>query len=252
MVSAANSESDDRVLYAFWLSPYLSFVAQVLTEVGLHFVYERVSPFIGDTYSEPHQVRNPLRKIPSMREPDGLIVRSIYPCDDPVRCARVDVLSDFLTFSVSGPFFNWFVVGAYYPQAFRLKTEAESATFSQLSMVMVRGALGRLVNGAEMQPFLLGSEPMLPDFHLFYILELGKTFAAMFDMPLINVLAGDDALQRFYDAMEARPATADILTKQRDELPLTRREIFEEFGTAVAPMLQQGRPALAAMFGHEV
>jgi len=269
MAFAANSESNDRVLYGFWLSPYLSLAAQVLTEVGLGFVYERVSPFIGDTLSEPHRVRNPLGKIPSMREPDGLIVsesqaicrylarrypeaRSIYPCDDPVRCARVDVISDFLTFSVSGPFFNWFVVGAYYPQAFRLKTEAESATFSQLSRVMVGGSLGRLVNGAEMRPFLLGSEPTLPDFHLFHVLELGKTFAGMFDMPLINVLAGDAALQRFYDAMAARPATADILAKQRDELPLTRREIFEEFGTTFAPMLQEGRVGLAAMFGHEV
>ncbi|MHC4448460.1 MAG: glutathione S-transferase family protein [Planctomycetota bacterium] len=74
MVSAAKSESNDRVLYGFWLSPYLSLAAQVLTEAGLGFVYERVSPFIGDTFSEPHLVRNPLGKIPSMREPDGLIV----------------------------------------------------------------------------------------------------------------------------------------------------------------------------------
>ena len=247
----------------------MSFAAQVLTEAGLGFVYERVSPFVGDTLSEPHRVRNPLGKIPSLREPDGLIVsesqaicrylarrypeaRSFYPCDDPVQCSRVDALSDFLTFSVSGPFFNWFVVGAYYPQAFHLKTEAESATFSQLSRVMVGGALGRLVHAAEMRPFLLGSEPTLPDFHLFHVLELGKTFAGMFDMPLINLLAGDDALQRFYDAMAARPATAEILAKQRDEFALTRREILEEFGTTFAPMLKEGRAALAAMFGHEV
>ena len=38
MVSAAKGESADRVLYGFWLSPYLSLAAQLLTEAGLGFV----------------------------------------------------------------------------------------------------------------------------------------------------------------------------------------------------------------------
>lgn len=269
MAPEEKNNSGKRTLYGFWLSPYMALVAHVLKEANLSFAYEQVSPFVGATQSDQHKARNPLGKIPSIEEPNGLVISEsqaicrylarchpdafpFYPCDDPVRCAKVDSLSDFLTFSISGPFFNWFVVGAYYPKAFRLKTEEESITFSKLSMVMVKGSLDRLVKGSDMTPFLLGSEPLMPDFHLFHILELGKTFADMFDMPLFNLLQGDDALNRFYDAMSSRPSTQEILASQADERPVTEREIFEEFGKAYEPMLKQSRIGLSALFGHEV
>jgi glutathione S-transferase len=247
----------------------MSLVAQLLKEADLTFGYERVSPFVGGTLSDQHRARNPLGKIPSLEEPNGLVIsesqaicrylarcypeaQPFYPCDDPARCATVDSLGDFLTFSISGPFFNGFVVGAYYPRAFRLKMEEESMIFRNLSMVMVKGSLGRLVNGSDMSPFLLGSEPHVPDFHLFHVLELGKTFAQMFEMPLLDLLKDDDALNRFYDAMSSRPSTQEILASQATEQAVTEREIFEEFGKAYEPMLKQGRAGLAAMFGHEV
>jgi glutathione S-transferase len=259
----------NRTLYGFWLSPYVSLVAHILEEAGLDYDYERVSPFVGGTWSEAHTQRNPLGKVPSLREPDGTViyesqaicrflarrhasVRPFYPCDDAVRCARVDGLADFVTFSISGPFFYWFVGGAYYPKAFHLKVEAESEIFSKLSMVMVSGALGRLVQAGEMTPFLLGAEPTLPDFHLFHVLELGRTFSDLFDMPLIDLLAPNPALRAFYDAMAARPTTRTILDRQEAEYPTTRHEILEEFGKAVEPMLKQGRAGLQALFGHEV
>ncbi len=259
----------ERTLYGFWLSPYVSLVAHLLKEAELGFSYARVSPFTGDTMGDQHRTRNPLGKVPSLVEADGLIIsesqaicrylarrypaaQRFYPCDDPLRCAEVDQLNDFLTFSISGPFFNWFVVGAYYPQAFRLKTEQESRIFSILSMVMIKGAVGRLVGGSRMAPFLLGAEPSLPDFHLFHILELGKTFSGMFEMPTINLLTGDAVLQKFYDSMSERPSTREILAEQVAERPLTEREIFEEFGKAHEALLKQGRVGLRAMFGHEV
>jgi glutathione S-transferase len=34
-----------RTLYGFWLSPYMSQVAHFLSETGLAYRYERVSPF---------------------------------------------------------------------------------------------------------------------------------------------------------------------------------------------------------------
>jgi len=258
-----------RTLYGFWLSPYVSLVAHVLEEAGLDYAYERVSPFVGETWSGAHSERNPLGKVPALREPDGTVlyesqaicrflarrhasVRPFYPCDDAVRCARIDGLADFVTFSISGPFFTWFVVGAYYPKAFHLKVEAEAETFSKLSMVMVSGALGRLLSAGEMKPFLLGAEPTLPDFHLFHVLELGRTFSDLFDMPLIDLCGANPALREFYDSMAARPSTRTIQGRQRAEYAATRREILEEFGTAVEPMLKQGRVGLRALLGHDV
>ena len=35
------SEVADRTLYGFWLSPYMSLVAHVLTEAGLEYRYQR-------------------------------------------------------------------------------------------------------------------------------------------------------------------------------------------------------------------
>ena len=161
-------------------------------------------------------------------------------------------MNDFITFSISGPFFNWFVVGAYFPKAFKVKAEQESQIFSTWSMIMIKDALGRLVGGSKMTPFLLGSDPYLPDFHLFHVLELGKTFSKIFEMPFMNLLEGDEALEKFYEGMLSRRSTKEILEAQEREYPVTKRELFEEFGEAYEEMLKPGKAALQAMFGHEV
>ena len=262
-------QTEERVLYGFWISPYMSLVAQFLLESEIGFRYERVSPYVGGTLSGEHKARNLLEKIPSLREPGGLYIsesqaicrylsrtypdaRRFYPCDDAVRCAAVDAKNDFITFSVSGPFFEWFVAGAYYPKAFRLKTEAESQIFSIWSFYLIRDALGRLVRAADLQPFLLGSEPCLPDFHLFHVLELSRTFSKIFDMPLMNLLAGNEALEKFHEAMTSRAASKIVLAAQADELALTTRELFEEFGLAYGSRLNAGKGFLRTMFGHEI
>lgn len=264
-----NPDNNAPVLYGFWLSPYMSLVAHILKESNIGFRYERVSAFVGGTHSTAHKARNALGKIPSLKDSSGVIVsesqaicrylariypqaQKFYPCDDPVRCARVDVLNDFLTFSISGPFFNWFVISGYYPQAFRVRTEEESRTYGIWSSFMIKGNLARLIGSAVMKPYMLGSEPCLPDFHLFHILELGKTFSMMFNLPMLNLLAGDEALQNFYDAMSARASSQEILAEQAAELPMSQREIFEEFGKAYSPMLRSSNPVLAALFGHDV
>jgi glutathione S-transferase len=259
----------ERILYGFWLSPYMSMVAQILEEAGLPYRYERVSPFIGQTGSEEHKSRNPLGKIPALAEPNGVTlaesmaicrylarthdsVRPFYPCDDPLRCAEVDRVSDFLSFSVSGPFFTWFLVGGYMPKAWEWNIEKESEIFSHYSMVLNRMYLGRMIDNSAMSPFLLGDQPTLPDFHLFHILELGKTFSAFFDMPFIDLAAHDGALQEFYQAMLERPSTIKVIAQQESERELTRREIFEEFGNTVKDVLVPARQGLSMLFGHEV
>jgi glutathione S-transferase len=269
MTEVNPNNSNAPVLYGFWLSPYMSLVAHILKESKIGFRYERVSAFVGGTHSTAHKARNPLGKIPSLEDSNGVIIsesqaicrylarsypnaQQFYPCDDPVRCARVDALNDFLTFSISGPFFNWFVISGYYPQAFRVGTEEESRIYGTWSAFMIKGNLARLLGSAVMKPYMLGSEPCLPDFHLFHILELGKTFSKMFNLPMLNLLAGDEALQNFYDAMSSRTSTQEILAKQAAELAMSQREIFEEFGKAYLPMLKSGNAALAALFGHDV
>lgn len=259
----------ERVLYGCWMSPYMALVAHLLKESNIGFRYERVSPFLGGTHTDEHKARNPLAKIPSLQDSNGLYVsesqaicryisrtypqsREFYPCDDPVKCATVDSKNDFITFHISGPFFNWVVAGAYFPQAFRMKTQNESHIFSMWSVFMIKNALGRLIPSSKMEPFLLGSAPYLPDFHLFHVLELGKTFSKIFEMPLMNLAEGDEALQRFYGAMSSRPSTKEILEAQANEFPRTKRELFEEFGKAYEELLKEGKGALQAMFGHEI
>ena len=119
-------------------------------------------------------------------------------------------------------------------------------------MISIKGALNSLVSSSRLAPFLLGADPCLPDFHLFHVLELGKTFSKTFEMPLLNLLTGDRALQAFYEAMSSRPSTKEILEAQATEYPVTRRELFEEFGKAYEEMLQPAKAALQAFFGHEV
>ena len=263
------SEVADRTLYGFWLSPYMSLVAHVLTEAGLEYRYERVSPYLGETLSDTHAARNSLGKIPALQDTNGLIIsesqaicrylartqpsaRQIYPCDDPVACAEVDRMNDFITFSISGPFFSWFVTSAYWPKAWGAKTEVESDIFGKWSMIANKMNMGRLTSGAALSPFLLGDQPTLPDFHLFHVLQLGKTFADFFDMPTLNLTAGDPALENFYAAMCERPSTSIILAAQQSEREETRREIFEEFAKAYENLLSPGKAVLSALFGHEV
>jgi glutathione S-transferase len=164
----------------------------------------------------------------------------------------VDAKNDFISFHVSAPFFNWFVVGAYFPQAFEMNTGEESEVFSAWSGYLIKGALARLLPSAEMSPFLLGAYPCLPDFHLFHVLELGKNFAAIFNMPSLNLLEDNRELQQFHDAMSSRRSTEKILSAQANEFALTRHEIFEEFGDSFAGIMKNGRDTLGALFGHEV
>ena len=269
MATKHKEPGGQRVLYGFWISPFMSLVAQMLKESGLDFRYERVSPYLGDTIADEHTARNPLGKIPTLEDTNGVFVSEsqaicrylartypaaakFYPCGDPFRCGEVDALNDFITFSISGPFFNWLVVTAYFPRAFGVKTEHESQIFSTWSMVMIKGALARLGRSARMQPFVLGQEPYLPDFHLFHILEAGRTVSALFDIPFMNLLEGDERLQKFYDAMAARPFTKEILAAQAQELPVTRQELFRDFGPAYDNNVKPARVALRAMFGHDV
>ena len=139
MATKHEEQGGQRVLYGFWLSPFMSLVAQMLKESGLDFRYERVSPYVGGTIADQHRARNPLGKIPTLEDTNGLFISEsqaicrylartypaaaeFYPCDDPFRCAEVDTLNDFITFSISGPFFNWVVVSGYFPKAFGAKT----------------------------------------------------------------------------------------------------------------------------------
>ena len=96
----------ERTLYGFWLSPYMSQVAHFLSETGLTYRYERVSPFQGSTLTPEHIERNPLGKIPTLRDVNGVDIseshaicrylariypeaRKFYPIDDPMLCAEV-------------------------------------------------------------------------------------------------------------------------------------------------------------------
>jgi len=119
-------------------------------------------------------------------------------------------------------------------------------------MLMIKLALGRLGRSVGLQPSMLGQEPYLPDFHLFHILEAGRTASALFDIPFMNLLEGDERLQKFYDAMAERPFTKEILAAQVQELPIARQELFRDFGPAYDNMLTPARVALRAMFGHDV
>ena len=261
-----SKESGKRVLFGFWASPFLSFAAQCLIESDLPFEYARVSPFTGDVQSDAHKARNPLGKIPTLIEPDGTAIsesqaicrylarthetsRKLYPCDDAKLCARIDALNDFLTFSVSGPFFNWLVVGGYFPNPLKLQCKAESEVFSKLSMIRVKDGLLRIVRSAALSPYLLGSEPRMPDFQLFQLLVAGKAFAEMLSMPSLDITAFDERLSRYYDAVALRASSQRIAAWQEEEMPLTRTELFEQFPNFRTAQI---RPVLSKLLGHEV
>ena len=242
-------------------------VAQILSEANLSYRYERVSPYQGSTHSPEHKARNPLGKIPTLRDINGVDIaesqaisrylarqypeaRRFYPIDDPVLCADVDAKNDFITFSIGGPFFNWFVFSGYFPKAWGLKVEKEAHIYGLCSSFLIRGALFRLVEGSRMAPFLLGKEPFLPDFQLFHMLELSRTFSTLFDLPMLNLLHGNEALRDFHEAMSERSSTRSILAGQAVELDITKKELFEEFGEASLKLFDKG--ILEGIFGQEV
>ena len=268
MATKHDEQGGKRVLYGFWLSPFMSLVAQMLKESGLDFRYERVSPYVGGTIADQHRARNPLGNIPMLEDTNGVFISEsqaisrtgattypaaaeFYPCDDPFRCAEVDALNDFITFSISGPFFNWFVVSGYDPRRWG-EDRAGVPDLQHVADADDEKRAGASSSSARLQPFVLGQEPYLPDFHLFHILELGRTFSALFDIPFMNLLEGNKSLQKFYDAMAARPFTKEILAAQAQEFPVTRQELFRDLGALTTRCWKPGRVALRAMFGHDV
>lgn len=260
---------NERILYGAWVSPYFSLVAQVLREADLEFGCERVSPFTGENRGEANNARNPLGKIPSLQDSSGIMVseslaicrylartcpsaRVFYPTEDAARCARVDTLADYINFSVGGPFFTWFVVGAHFPLAWRLDTAEESRVFGQWSAMLTAGELRRLLDAYAPDPFLLGSMPTLADFQLFYILEHGRMLHRLVDDANYNLMSIDPRLGAFYEAVAERPATQWVLAEREAEFELSRREYFEEMEAGFRPMLDGLRPFLEALFGHPV
>jgi glutathione S-transferase len=258
----------ERTLYGFWLSPYMSQVAHILSESNLNYRYERVSPFQGSTLTTEHKARNPMGKIPSLRDVNGVDIaesqaicrylarmypeaQKFYPTDDPIRCAEVDAKNDFIAFSIGGPFFNWFLFSAYFPKAWQLNVESEAHNFSLCSFLLTKMWLDRLVSGSKMEPFLLGKEPLLPDFQLFYILELSQTFSDLFDMPLLHLFRGNPPLQKFYDALCERPSTHKIMEAKKSEFDVTKKELFEEFGAAYLNKFVD-KNILEQVFGHAI
>jgi hypothetical protein len=101
-----------------------------------------------------------------------------------------------------------------------------------------------------MEPFLLGKEPLLPDFQLFHTLELSQTFSELFEMPMMNLFRGHAVLQKFHDAMCERPSTRKILAAKASELDVTRKELFEEFGAAYLQIVD--KRVLGKIVGHKV
>ena len=47
LVMTLDKEGRERVLYGFWISPYMALVAHILKESNIPFRYERVSPYVG-------------------------------------------------------------------------------------------------------------------------------------------------------------------------------------------------------------
>jgi len=74
-------DATERILYGFWLSPYMATVAQFMDEAGLDYRYERVSPYKGETMADEHRLRNALGKVPALQDSDGqLLSESLAIC----------------------------------------------------------------------------------------------------------------------------------------------------------------------------
>ena len=260
---------DKAKLYGFWVSPFMATVANTLREANIDFEYHRVSPYLGDTYQQAHLNRNALAKIPSYEDTNGQIIseslaicrylsrtqiefQKLYPSDAPIECSKVDQKMDFINFSISGPFFNWFVVSAYYPKAFGAKTEKESEIFSIWSAFNIQHHIQRLLDASALTPFLLGKEPTVADFQLFHILEVGKNLAKIFEMPIFDVTQKNERLTAFYNAVAKRASTQFVLNEQAKEMEITRKEIFEDFAKSLEEPLTKGKAVLSKFFGHEV
>ncbi len=256
-------------LYGFWLSPYMSMVANVLEEAGIDYDYVRTSTLSGGNHTAAYRAINPNMKVPSLVDSDGTTVtesiaicryigrrypepHGIYPSDDAALCARIDAKSDFLAFHVGGPYFNWFVVSGHFPIAWGLDTAEESNTFALWSAFLVRGEMHRFLDTTEFAPFVCGSTPTLPDFQLFYLLEHGRTLSKLYDQPALDFIEGNDVLRDFYEAMAARPSTRTILKKRADEAALNSHELLNEMKPAHEEMLAGAKQILADMFGHPV
>lgn len=67
----------ERTLYGFWLSPYMSQVAHLLSETGLTYRYERVSPFQGARSRQSTYNETRLGKFPPSGMSMGLIFRKV-------------------------------------------------------------------------------------------------------------------------------------------------------------------------------
>ena len=256
-------------LYGFWLSPYMSLVANVLTEAGVEFAYERVSTLTGENRNDAYQTLNPIGKVPTFVDADGTVVteslsicrylsrcypqaRAIYPVNDPKACAKIDAISDFLTFHIIGPYFNWFIVTGHFPIAWGLKTENESKIFGLWSIFLVLGELQRLLDSSNLDPYFCGTQPTLPDYQLFYLLEHGRVLSELYNLPELNFLNDNDTLGMFYDAMAARPSTRQILQSRAVEFAQNSRELLTEMKPAYEGMLTGARGILSNMFGHPV
>jgi len=256
-------------LYGFWLSPFMSLVAHMLTEAGIAYEYVRVSTLSGGNHTEDYQALNPIMKVPTFVDTDGTVVtesaaicryiakrytqaRAIYPSDDPVVCARIDAKSDFLTFHVWGPYFNWFVVSGHFPIAWDLRTEEESRIFALWSIFLVKGEMQRFLSASNFSPFLFGANPTLPDLQLLHLLEHGRILSQLYNQPELDFMDGDDTLTAFYEAMAARPSTAQILAAREKEFDVNSHELLNEMKPAHKDMLTNAKAILSEMFGHPV
>ena len=256
-------------LYGFWLSPYMSMVANVLHEVGISYQYVRVSTLSGGNHTDSYRAINPNMKVPAFVDTDGTVVteslaicryiarrypqaRQLYPVDDAAACAAVDAKTDFLAFHVGGPYFNWFVVSGHFPIAWGLQTQPESTTYAQWSAFLVLGEMQRFVDCTDFAPFVCGATPTVADFQLFYMLEHGRTLSRLYQQPELDLLAGNTTLATFYDEMAARDSTTEVLQARADEAQLNSHELMNDMQPAYQDMLDGAKVALAEMFGHPV
>ncbi len=256
-------------LYGFWMSPFMSLVADVLRGADIEFEYHRVSTLVRENDADAYRAISTFGKVPALVDSDGTAVvessaicrylarrypaaQPVYPCNDAQLCARVDAASDFLSTHVSGPYFNWFVVCGHFPIAWDLDTAAESNTFGQWSTFLVGGELGRLLDQQPLTPYFTGNRPRLPDYQLFYLLEHGRVLSDLYALPQLNLLHGREDLQHFYTVMAARPTTTWVLEQRENEHEQNAHELLAGMKPAHADMLRHARVMLAELFGHDV
>lgn len=257
------------ILYGFWLSPYTSLVANILVEAEIDYGFTRVSTLSRENQADSYLEVSRYGKVPTLVDVDGTAVsessaicrclarrhpqvRDIYPTDNPKACASVDAISDFLSFHIIGPYFNWFVVSGHFPIAWGLRTNSESRIYGQWSRFLVQGELERLLSRERLSPYFCGSQPTLPDFQLFYMLEHGRVLADLYRLPELDLRDSNATLETFYWDMTSRASTAEILGRRANFFATDARELLTEMKPAHEDMLTSARLALAEMFGHQV